>query len=50
MDVGDTKQCSRCGDIKIKDKFIKNRNICKVCDNKRNRDNNTPYNIFILFI
>ena len=38
MDVGDTKQCSRCGDIKVKDKFIKNRNICKVCDNKRNRD------------
>ena len=38
MDVGDTKQCSRCGDIKIKDKFIKNRNICKVCDNKRKRD------------
>ena len=40
--VGDTnticvsqKCCSRCGETKEFDKFIKNRNICKTCDNAR---------------
>jgi len=38
--VGDTniisvKNCSRCGKEKEFDKFIKNRNICKTCDNAR---------------
>ena len=38
--VGDTniisvKDCSRCGEEKEFDKFIKNRNICKTCDNAR---------------
>jgi len=39
--VGDTnnmdvKECSRCGETKEFDKFIKKRNICKTCDNARN--------------
>jgi uncharacterized protein (DUF983 family) len=40
--VGDTntimatqKSCSRCGETKDVDKFIKKRNICKTCDNAR---------------
>jgi uncharacterized protein (DUF983 family) len=40
--VGDTnntmtaqKSCSRCGETKEFDKFIKKRNICKTCDNAR---------------
>jgi uncharacterized protein (DUF983 family) len=38
--VGDTnntyvKECSRCGETKEFDKFIKKRNICKTCDNVR---------------
>ena len=38
----DKKCCSRCGEKKEVDKFIKNRNICKICNNKRRieiRDN-----------
>jgi len=38
----DEKCCSRCGEKKEVDKFIKNRNICKICNNKRRieiRDN-----------
>jgi len=38
----DEKYCSRCGEKKEVDKFIKNRNICKICNNKRRieiRDN-----------
>ena len=31
----DEKCCSRCGENKEVDKFIKNRNICKMCNNKR---------------
>lgn len=39
--VGDTnntdvKECSRCGETKEFEKFIKKRNICKTCDNLRN--------------
>jgi hypothetical protein len=37
--VGDTNilvSCSRCGIQKERCEFIKNRNICKACDNKRN--------------
>jgi len=42
--VGDTKPldekcCSRCGEKKEVDKFIKNRNICKICSNKRKKEN-----------
>ena len=42
--VGDTKpldekSCSRCGEKKEVDKFIKNRNICKICSNKRKKEN-----------
>ena len=42
--VGDTKpldekSCSRCGEKKDVDKFIKNRNICKICSNKRKKEN-----------
>uniref|UniRef100_A0A6C0KKQ8 Uncharacterized protein n=1 Tax=viral metagenome TaxID=1070528 RepID=A0A6C0KKQ8_9ZZZZ len=29
------KCCSKCGETKEFDKFIKNRNICKMCDNAR---------------
>lgn len=41
--VDDTKPlnekcCSRCGEKKEIDKFIKNRNICKICNNKRRRE------------
>lgn len=38
--VGDTKllSCSRCGIEKDHSKFIKNRHICKECDNKRKRN------------
>jgi uncharacterized protein (DUF983 family) len=45
--VGDTnpinasKTCSRCEETKEFDKFIKNRNICKQCDNARK---NAKYN------
>jgi len=38
----DEKCCSRCGEKKEVDKFIKNRNICRMCNNKRRieiRDN-----------
>ncbi len=31
-------ECSRCNEIKPKDKFIKNRNICKDCRNKRSKE------------
>ena len=30
--------CSRCGELKLFDKFIKNRNICKECDNTRKKE------------
>jgi len=33
------KCCSRCGEIKLFGLFIKNRNICKECDNKIHREN-----------
>ena len=36
-----SKCCSKCGEIKENDKFIKNRNICKVC---RNTDARKKYN------
>jgi len=43
MDVTDTKPldkcCSKCGEIKMKDKFIPNRNICKSCRNAKCREN-----------
>jgi hypothetical protein len=32
------KSCSRCGETKEFDKFIKKRNICKECDNTRKKD------------
>ena len=42
ISVNDTKPrvncCSRCGELKLFDKFIKNRNICKECDNTRKKD------------
>jgi len=42
MHVADTKLsekcCSKCGLTKQSDEFIKNRNICKVCRNKRSRE------------
>ena len=31
------KCCSKCGIINEVDKFIKNRNICKVCSNNRRK-------------
>ena len=45
--VTDTKplnKCSKCCEIKLKDEFIKNRNICKSCRNTKSREN---YNINI---
>jgi hypothetical protein len=43
MDVTDTKPiyncCSKCCEIKLKDEFIKNRNICKSCRNAKSREN-----------
>ena len=33
------KGCSKCGEIKENNKFIKNRNICKVCHNANARKN-----------
>jgi hypothetical protein len=39
--VGDTNllvSCSRCGIKKERCEFIKNRNICKACDNKRRKE------------
>jgi hypothetical protein len=33
-----TKTCSRCGTIKETELFIKNRNICRECDNSRKRE------------
>jgi hypothetical protein len=43
MDVSDTKPlekcCSKCGQIKLEDKFIPNRNICKECRNLKCREN-----------
>lgn len=42
MDVTDTKplnKCSKCDEIKLKDDFIKNRNICKSCRNSKCREN-----------
>ena len=32
------KCCSRCGQTKLNNKFISNRNICKECANKRNKE------------
>ena len=34
----DTKMCSRCDTEKEADKFIKNRNICKICSNTRKKE------------
>ena len=51
MNVTDTKlsykSCSKCGDIKIEDLFIKERNICKECRNLKSREkyNETQVNI-----
>ena len=43
MEVTDTKPlekcCSKCGLIKLEDKFIPNRNICKECRNLKCREN-----------
>ena len=43
--VTDTKPnercCSKCGEIKNEDKFIKKRNICKVCRNKKSKEKYT---------
>ena len=39
------KDCSKCGEIKENDKFIKNRNICKVCHNANARANYNKINI-----
>jgi len=40
--VGDTKlvikKCSSCGSEKEADKFIKQRNICKMCSNARRKE------------
>jgi hypothetical protein len=40
--VSETKQlekkCSKCDEIKLEDKFIKDRNICKDCRNKKSRE------------
>jgi len=42
MDVTDTKPlnkcCSKCGEIKLSEMFIPNRNICKSCRNTRSRE------------
>lgn len=43
MDVTDTKPkvsktCSKCCQVKKEDEFIKNRNICKICRNKRSKE------------
>jgi len=42
MNVSDTKptykNCSKCGEIKTEDLFIKERNICKTCRNKKSRE------------
>ena len=32
------KSCSRCGETKNEDKFIKKRNICKECRNSRTKE------------
>ena len=32
------KSCSKCGEIKMEDKFIQKRNICKECRNKHSRE------------
>lgn len=39
--------CSKCGETKTKDKFIKNRNVCKECSNFKSREkyNATQTNI-----
>jgi hypothetical protein len=45
--VGDTKlivKCSRCDEEKERCEFIKKRNICKNCDNTRNRDKYKNFN------
>ena len=34
-----TKCCSRCQKVESEDKFIKNRNICRECSNKRSNEN-----------
>lgn len=34
----DTKRCSRCDTEKEADKFIKKRNICKICSNTRKKE------------
>ena len=40
--ISDTKPrvncCSRCGELKLFEKFIKNRNICKECANTRKKE------------
>ena len=42
MNVTDTKpsykNCSKCGETKMEDLFIKQRNICKLCRNKKMRE------------
>jgi hypothetical protein len=40
-----TNCCSRCGETKMCDKFIKNRNICKDCENVRKKEH---YNAVVI--
>jgi len=43
-----SKCCSKCGEIKDNDKFIKNRNICKECRNAIARKNYNKVNNIVL--
>ena len=43
-----SKCCSKCGEIKENDKFIKNRNICKECHNANARANYNKVNNIVL--
>jgi hypothetical protein len=42
------KRCTKCGEIKENNKFIKNRNICKVCHNANARANYNKINNIVL--
>lgn len=39
------KQCSKCGENKIEDKFVKNKNICKDCRNIKSKEFYNSINI-----
>ena len=43
--INATNCCSRCGELKLIDKFMKNRNICKECCNVRKKE---QYNSIIV--